>query len=62
MHGRAHRPGGVDPDRIASELKSLAGRNAEEIADAVESMATSEREGLRDDLAILVLRAVPANR
>lgn len=54
--------GGVAPDQIASELKRLAGRSAEEIADATESLATSEGNGLRDDLAILVLRAAPATR
>jgi PAS domain S-box-containing protein len=54
--------GGVDPDEIASELKRLAGLTAEGIADATESMATSEGEGFRDDLAILVLRVAPASR
>jgi serine phosphatase RsbU (regulator of sigma subunit) len=52
--------GGVDPDGIASELKRLAGLSAEGIAEAAESLAATE--GLRDDLAILVLRASPATR
>lgn len=52
--------GGVEPDEIASELKRLTGLTAEEIAQATESLAVSE--GLRDDLAILVLRASPATR
>jgi PAS domain S-box-containing protein len=52
--------GGVEPDAIGSELKALTGLTAEEIAQATESLAVSE--GLRDDLAILVLRASPATR
>jgi serine phosphatase RsbU (regulator of sigma subunit) len=54
--------GTIDVDAVASELKRHAGRTAEEIAEATESMATSEDEGLRDDLAILVLRAAQASR
>ena len=54
--------GTIDVDAVASELKRHAGGTAEEIAEATESMATSEGEGVRDDLAILVLRAAPTSR
>jgi PAS domain S-box-containing protein len=54
--------GVVDDEALASELKRLAGRSAEEIADALEATLPSDRGQLRDDLAILVVRVPPATR
>lgn len=52
--------GTVDDEGLASELKRLAGRSAEEIAEALESSLPRERGQLRDDLAILVVRVPPS--
>jgi PAS domain S-box-containing protein len=52
---------GLEPSTMASVLGSRTGRSAEEIADALDSMAIWSRpEPLRDDLALLVLRVPPA--
>jgi PAS domain S-box-containing protein len=50
----------VDDEGLTSELKRLAGRSAEEIAEALESSLPAEQGQLRDDLAILVVRVPPS--
>ena len=52
---------GVEPSALTSVLSSCTNETANEIADALESMAIWSRpEPLRDDLALLVLRVLPA--
>ncbi len=49
------------PDRLADLLATLAGRDAGEIAAAVEHAALAVQDGrLRDDVAVVVLRVRPA--